>query len=61
MQTNPTEKQGYISLKEAAEHCSYSIEYFSLLARTGKLTAVKLNRNWMTAIEALESYLEEKG
>ncbi|WP_109022147.1 Fic family protein [Leptospira kobayashii] len=52
-------KQGYITLKEATKHCNYSLEYLSLLARTGKLSAVKFNRNWMTTIEAIQTYLEE--
>jgi len=52
-----TEHQGYISLKEATNYCNYSLEYLSLLARTGKLPAVKFERNWMTTREAIENYL----
>jgi Fic family protein len=51
-----SEKQGYISLKEATKYCEYSMEYLSLLARTGKLAAVKIQRNWLTTIEAIEEY-----
>lgn len=47
----------YISLKEAAELCSYSQEYLSLRARRGKLKAVKFGRNWMTKKEWLDEYL----
>lgn len=50
------EKQGYISLKEASKHCNYSMEYLSFLARTGKLSAVKIQRNWLTTLEAIEEY-----
>jgi len=32
----------------------------SLLARTGKLPAVKFERNWMTTREAIENYLKKK-
>lgn len=53
------DKQGYITLREATNYCNYSLEYLSLLARTGKLSAIKLNRNWMTTIQAIETYLEE--
>ena len=53
------EKQGYIRLKEAAKYCKYSMEYLSLLARTGKLPAVKIQRNWMTTIEAVEEYTRQ--
>ncbi|TGN19822.1 Fic family protein [Leptospira idonii] len=52
-------KQGYITLKEATKHCDYSLEYLSLLARTGKLSSVKFERNWMTTIQAIETYLDE--
>ena len=50
------DKQGYISLKEATKYCNYSMEYLSLLARTGKLSAIKMHRNWLTTIEAVEEY-----
>ncbi|EMY71215.1 Fic family protein [Leptospira vanthielii] len=53
------ERQGYITLKEATKYCNFSLEYLSLLARTGKLSAVKFNRNWMTTIQAVQTYLEE--
>jgi len=59
-ETEETEHQGYISLKEATRYCDYSLEYLSLLARQGKLPAVKFNRNWMTTKEAIESYLKNK-
>jgi Fic family protein len=53
-----TELQGYITLKEATKYCDYSLEYLSLLARKGKLPAVKFQRNWMTTREAIENYKE---
>lgn len=53
---NVKEHQGYISLKEATQYCDYSLEYLSLLARQGKLPAVKFQRNWMTTREAIEDY-----
>ncbi len=56
----PNSKQGYISLSEATKYCNYSLEYLSLLARKGKLEAVKLNRNWMTTREAIETYVKEQ-
>jgi Fic family protein len=51
------EKQGYISLQEATKYCDYSQEYLSLLARKGKLTAIKINKNWVTTREAVEDYM----
>ena len=53
------EHQGYISLKEATRYCEYSLEYLSLLARKGRLPAVKFERNWMTTREAVENYVHE--
>jgi Fic family protein len=58
-ETGETEHQGYISLKEATKYCEYSLEYLSLLARKGKIPAVKFKRNWMTTREAIESYKNE--
>jgi len=51
------DKYGYISLQEASKLCDYGIEYLSYLARTGKLQAVKIRRNWMTTREALLEYV----
>jgi Fic family protein len=57
---NDTEdKYGYISLKEAEKLCAYGMEYLSYLARTGKLTAIKIRRNWMTTRKALADYIEK--
>ncbi len=51
----------FISLKEASKHCNYSAEYLSLLARKGRLAAVKMNnKDWMTTIDALEEYIKNK-
>ena len=44
-------------LREAAELTPYSQDYLSLLARTGKLEAIKRGRNWVTTRQALERYL----
>ena len=53
------DKFGYISLQEAAKLCDYGIEYLSFLARTGKLQAIKIRRNWMTTREALSDYITQ--
>ncbi len=57
--TQSRKKQGYISLLEATKYCDYSQEYLSFLARTGKLSAIKFSRNWMTTIEAVNEYCRE--
>lgn len=53
------EKRGFMTLKEAATHTDYSFEYLSLLARKGRLGAIKLRRNWVITREALDEYLAE--
>jgi Fic family protein len=53
------DKYGYISLPEATTLCDYSMEYLSFLARTGKLPAIKIRRNWMTTREAVLDYAEK--
>ncbi|MCX6778353.1 MAG: helix-turn-helix domain-containing protein [Candidatus Micrarchaeota archaeon] len=52
---NPGE---YLDLSEAAKISKngYSQEYLSLLARTGKIGAVRFGRNWKITKEALEEY-----
>jgi Fic family protein len=52
------DRYGYISLKEASKICEYDMEYLSYLARTGRLKAIKLQRNWLTTREALMDYIE---
>jgi Fic family protein len=54
------ERQGYLSLVEATRYSDYSQEYLSFLARTGKLPAIKFNRNWMTTQEAVKEYVREQ-
>ena len=60
IQPNTSEKQGFINLKEATQYCDYSQEYLSLLARKGKLSAIKLNKEWVTTREALEEYINNQ-
>ena len=60
IQPNTDEKQGFINLKEASQYCDYSQEYLSLLARQGKLSAIKLNKEWVTTRDALEEYVKSQ-
>jgi hypothetical protein len=46
-----------ISIAEAASLTPYSPEYLGLLARTGRLKAVKIARNWLTSREAVLEYV----
>ncbi|MCX6773519.1 MAG: Fic family protein [Candidatus Micrarchaeota archaeon] len=54
-------QSSYLSLSEASKISKnrYSEEYLSLLARTGKIGAVKLGRNWKITKEELEEYENE--
>ena len=56
-QTKPpgTEKE-WIPLREAAKLVPYGQDYLSLLARTGKLEAIKKGRIWHTSRQALQNY-----
>lgn len=56
-----TESREYLTLGEAAKisRNGYSEEYLSLLARNGKIGAVKFGRNWKITKEALEEYEKE--
>lgn len=41
-----------LSIAQASRRTAYSAEYLSYLARTGKLPAVKIARNWLTTSSA---------
>ena len=49
-----------ISIAQAAQNTPYSAEYLSLLARKGKLQAVKISRDWLTTRQAVLSYVERQ-
>jgi len=53
-----TSQSEYLSLAEAAKISKngYGEEYLSLMARTGKIGAVKFGRNWKITKEALDDY-----
>lgn len=50
----------FISMSEAAKLTPYSAEYLSLLARKGRLEAVKVSRDWLTTEEAVKAYLKKQ-
>ena len=52
----PQPEDEWIPLRDAAELVPYSQEYLSLLARTGKLEAIKKGRVWHTSRQALQNY-----
>jgi Fic family protein len=60
VKTAPAKDDRWISLADAAQGMSYSQEYLSLLARTGKLRAKKQGRNWVTTKRAITEYEETR-
>ncbi len=52
----PAEDETWVSLAQAAQGTSYSQEYLSLLARKGRLEAIKRGRVWMTTHRAVAEY-----
>jgi len=52
----PIPEAVWIPLREAAEGTPYSQEYLSLLARTGRIEAVKRGRVWYTTRKLVEQY-----
>ena len=51
-----SENEKLISLREAAETSLYSQAYLNVLARTGRLEAMKKGRNWYTTRQAIATY-----
>lgn len=49
-----------MKLSEAARGTEYSAKYLNLLARTGKLFAVKRGRLWYTTKEAIKEYQQNR-
>jgi len=52
----PSANDQWILLSQAAEGTSYSQEYLSLLARQGRIEAIKRGRNWYTTRKAVKEY-----
>jgi hypothetical protein len=49
-----------LSLTEAAKLTPYTPAYLNLLARQGKLPAMKIARNWVTSTGAISAYLKKQ-
>jgi hypothetical protein len=52
----PSPNEQWILLSQAVEGTSYSQEYLSLLARQGRIEAIKRGRNWYTTRKAVKEY-----
>ncbi len=53
---NSTKENTLLSLSKIAPQTKYSLEYLSLLVRSGKIAGVKDGRNWKTSLDAIERY-----
>jgi excisionase family DNA binding protein len=51
--------ESLISLKEAAARSGLSPSHLRLLARTGRLRATRLGRDWFTTAADVTAYLED--
>jgi len=49
-----------ITLREAAVKCGLSVSHLRLLARTGRLQARKIGRDWVTTLDAVQRYLKDE-
>lgn len=54
----PSADEHWIPLSQAAQGTPYSQEYLSLLARQGRIEAIKRGRNWFTTRKAVKEYQE---
>lgn len=54
----PSSNEHWILLSQAAEGTTYTQEYLSLLARQGRIEAIKRGRNWYTTRKAVREYQE---
>lgn len=50
----------FLTLSEISPKTPYSTKYLNLLIRQGKLGAHKEGRNWLTSIEAIERYIQNR-
>lgn len=56
----PPPDDEWLPLREASKGSPYSQEYLSLLARTGRLEALKRGRNWYTTHRAVVAYVASR-
>jgi len=56
-----TPETGLVPLAEAAKETPFSVEYWGLLARKGRIDAVKRGGRWYVRRETLRNYLGEVG
>ena len=55
---NPIVFNNCISVKAAAFHCGYNVQYLRRLLRDGRLAGMKLGQTWLIDKRMFEAYLE---
>jgi excisionase family DNA binding protein len=56
----PDPDEDYKKISEIANSTKYSSEYISLLARKGRIGALKTRRNWLVSKKSLDDYIKTK-
>lgn len=56
--TNPIVFNNCITVKDAAFHSGYNVQYLRRLLRNGRLPGMKLGQTWLIDKFAFEAYLE---
>src|SRR5579872_3496870 len=59
MSEEQSEQNNFLSLSEASGLTGYNPDYLGFLARTGKLQAQKIGRNWVTTKKAVDELLKQ--
>lgn len=54
-------KEEFVPLRELVNQTPYSQEYLGLLARRGKIEAVKLDGIWHSTLKAIQNYIDSLG
>ena len=55
---SPTLVINCISVKDAAYHSGYNIQYLRRMLRSGALEGIKIGQMWLIEMESLETYLQ---
>jgi excisionase family DNA binding protein len=56
---SPTLVNNCITVKDAAFHSGYNIQYLRRMLRSGTLKGIKIGQMWLIELDALETYLKQ--
>lgn len=60
MSEKPSKKEEFLSLANLAKGTPYSAEYLSLLARKGRIDAIKEGKTWKSTKKIIDTYVKEQ-